>query len=117
MTSPEHSRTPLSVPQRAPRIPPAQESVHPAADDLGFDLPEPAHVSRGRLFTVGAVGVALLAAAFLFGYLPKHRAKAELVEGARTEAEQAPRVEVVSPKISSSDRAIVLSGSVRALEE
>lgn len=113
MTSPDHSRTPLSVPPRASR----EESVHPAADDLGFDLPEPAHPSRGRLFTVGAVGAALLAAAFLFGYLPKHRAKAELVEGARTQAEQAPRVEVVSPKISSSDRAIVLSGSVRALEE
>jgi len=62
--------------------------VHPAADDLGFDLPEPAHPGRGRLFTVGVVAAALLAGAFLFGYLPKHRAKAELVEGARTEAEQ-----------------------------
>jgi membrane fusion protein, multidrug efflux system len=101
VTSPEHSR----------------ESAQPATDDLGFDLPEPAHLSRGRLFTIGGVVAALVAAAFLFGYLPKHRAKAELVEGARVEAEQAPRVEVVSPTVTNSDRAIVLSGSVRALEE
>lgn len=106
MTSPDHSRTHL-----------AQESVHPAADDLGFDLPEPATLSRGRLFTLGVVGSVLLGAAFLFGYLPRHRAKAELANGARLEAEQAPRVEVLTPKVINSDRAIVLSGSVRALEE
>lgn len=108
MTSPEQSRTPLSVPS---------ESVRPPADDLGFDLPEPATLSRSRAFTLGALGITLLAAAFLFGYLPRRHAKAELVEGARAEAESAPRVEVVTPKMTSSDRAIVLSGSVRALEE
>ena len=108
MTSPDHSRTPLGVPP---------ESVHSAADDLGFDLPEPANVSHRRVFVLGAAGAVLLASAFLFGYLPRHRAKTELAEGARTEAEQAPRVEVVTPKITSSDHAIVLSGSVRALEE
>jgi len=108
VTSPERSRTPETVPS---------ETVHPAADDLGFDLPEPALLSRGRVFTLGGLGVVLLAAAFLFGYLPRHRAKAELVEGARAEAESAPQVVVVAPKITSSDRAIVLSGSVRALEE
>lgn len=117
MTSPEPSHTPVGVPPRASRPSAGEESVHPAADDLGFDLPEPAHLSRGRLLTIGAVGAALLTAAFLFGYLPKHSAKAELVEGARAEAEQAPRVQVVSPKAMSSDRALVLSGSVRALEE
>jgi len=69
------------------------------------------------VFVLGAAGAVLLASAFLFGYLPRHRAKTELAEGARTEAEQAPRVEVVTPKITSSDHAIVLSGSVRALEE
>ena len=106
MTSPEQSRTP------AP-----QESVHPAVDDLGFDLPEPANVSKARLFTLGAVAVAGLAAAFLFGYLPRHHAKSDLAEGARVEAEQAPRVEVISPKLTNSDHPIVLSGSVRPLEE
>ena len=106
MTSPQDSRTPVP-----------SESVHPAADDLGFDLPEAATLSRSRALTVGAVGVALLASAFLFGYLPRHHAKTELIEGAHAEAESAPRVEVVSPKISNSDHSIVLSGSVRALEE
>jgi len=108
VTSPEHSR----------RLEPApSESVHPAADDLGFDLPEPASLSRSRVFTLGALGLAVLAGAFLFGYLPRHHAKTELAEGARLEAESAPQVEVVSPKVMNSDRAIVLSGSVRALEE
>jgi len=106
VTPPDHSHTQL-----------AQQSAHPATDDLGFDLPEPANVSRGRLLTVGAVGALLLGAAFLFGYLPRHHAKAELAEGARLEAESAPRVEVIAPKVMNSDRAIVLPGSVRALEE
>ena len=108
MTSPEHSRTPESVPP---------QSAHPAADDLGFDLPEPASLSRSRALTLTAIAAGLLGVAFLFGYLPRHRAKAELVENARVEAESAPRVEVVSPKATSSDRALVLSGSVRPLEE
>ena len=108
MTSPEHSR----------RLEPApSESVHPAADDLGFDLPEPATLTRNRVFTLGLLGTAVLAGAFLFGYLPRHHAKAELAEATRLEAESAPQVEVVSPKVTTSDRAIVLSGSVRALEE
>jgi len=110
VTSPEHSRSPDTA-----TVPP--ESVHPAADDLGFDLPEPATLSRSRVVTLGAVGAAVLAAAFLFGFLPRHHAKTELAEGARAEAEIAPRVEVVAPKVSTSDRALVLSGSVRPLEE
>jgi RND family efflux transporter MFP subunit len=93
------------------------ESVHPAADDLGFDLPEPASLSRNRALAVAVALAALLGVAFLFGYLPRHRAKADLVENARADAESAPRVEVVTPKATSSDRALVLSGSVRPLEE
>jgi len=92
-------------------------SAHSTADELGFDLPEPALLSQRRVLTLGALGAAALATAFLFGYLPRHRARVELTESARSEAERAPRVEVVSPKVSSSDRAIVLSGSVRPLEE
>lgn len=106
MTSPDQSHSHLE-----------RESVQPASDDLGFDLPPPARLSRGRLLTLGLIGGGLLAAAFLFGYLPRHRARAELAESARAEVASAPRVEVVSPKVLNSDRAIVLSGSVRALEE
>lgn len=107
MTFPPDPHTPL--PPRA--VEPA------AADDLGFDLPEPASLSRGRLLTATAVLAGLLGAAFLFGYLPHRRAKTELAAAARAEGESAQRVEVVSPKAMSSDHAVVLSGSVRALEE
>ena len=107
MTSPDdHSSTP---------VPP--QSVHPAADDLGFDLPEAATVSRGKLVTLVAGVATLLGVAFLFGYLPRQHAKAELASRAQGEGESAPRVEVVAPKAMNSDHAIVLSGSVRPLEE
>ena len=106
MTSPDDHNTPVSP-----------HSVHPVVDDLGFDLPEPAHLSRTRMVTFGAIGVAVLAGAFLFGYLPRHRAQAELVADAHTDSESAPHVQVVSPRAMTSDHAIVLSGSVRPLEE
>ncbi len=106
MNAPHDSSTP---------VPP--QSVHPAADDLGFDLPGPTSVSRGKLVGIAAVGGVAVAAAFLFGYLPKHHAKAELAEGAQEETAAAPRVEVISPKVVTSDHALVLSGSVRPLEE
>ncbi len=106
MTSTEHSSTPVS-----PRSGP------PPADDLGFDLPEAGSVSRTRLVTFGVLGVGALAALFLFGWFPRHHAQSELVEGARTESASAPIVVVVAPKLMSSDHKIVLSGSVRPLEE
>ena len=83
MTSPHDSNTPA---------PP--QSVHPAADDLGFDLPEPSTMSRGRLATVSIVAVAVLGAAFLFGYLPKHRAQSALVVDSHADNAVAPFVQV-----------------------
>ncbi|HEY0463674.1 MAG TPA: biotin/lipoyl-binding protein, partial [Polyangiaceae bacterium] len=80
-------------------------------------MPEAASLSRSRVFTLGALVALRLGAAFLFGYLPRHREKVALAAGARDETESVLQVEVVSPKVTSSDRAIVLSGSVRALEE
>ncbi len=106
MTSSEHPSTP--VPPR---------SAPPAADDLGFDLPVAGSVSRTRLVVVGALGIGALAALFLFGWLPRHHAAKELVEGARADTASAPIVVVVTPKLMSSDHTIVLSGSVRPLEE
>ncbi|HET7540431.1 MAG TPA: efflux RND transporter periplasmic adaptor subunit [Polyangiaceae bacterium] len=106
MTSSEHTSKPAT-----------HGSAHSGADELGFDLPEPVHLSRTRVVTLGALLAAGLLGAFLLGYLPRQRARTQLAESARSEAEQAPRVEVVSPKVTSSDRAIVLSGSVRPLEE
>ena len=109
MTLPDDSRPPVP--------PGSAHPAHPVLDELGFDLPEPTTPSRGRLLTVGALALVVLGAAFLFGYLPRHRAKVELTQAAGGEADSAPRVEVVTPKVMSSDHAIVLSGSVRPLEE
>jgi membrane fusion protein (multidrug efflux system) len=93
------------------------QSVPPAADDLGFDLPEPVSVGRGKLVGIAAVAGVAVGAAFLFGYLPKHHARAALAENVRAEGTEATRVEVIAPKVVSSDHALVLSGSVRPLEE
>lgn len=105
----------MNAPHDSRPVPP--HSVHPAADDLGFDLPEPVDVSRGKLVGIAAVGGVAIAAAFLFGYLPKHHAKSALAESVQAEGSEAVRVDVVAPKVMTSDHALVLSGSVRPLEE
>ncbi len=89
----------------------------PANDDLGFDLPAPAKLSRSRAVLVVAVAVGLVGAAFAFGYLPRKAEHAALVEAAGANEGALPRVEVVLPKAGSSDRAIALPGSVQPLEE
>lgn len=94
-----------------------RQAVQPAADELGFDLPEPATVSRRRLVVIAIAACLGVGAAFLFGYLPKHRSKSALAEGVRAQASEAQHVEVVMPKAITSDHALVLSGSVRPLEE
>ncbi len=96
-------------------VPP--QSAHPATDDLGFALPEPITLSKTRLLAFGLVGAGVLGAAFLFGYLPKHHAQSELVESSHVADQAALRVEVITPKTLTSDHAIVLSGSIRPLEE
>ena len=42
--------------------------------------------------------IGVLSAAFLFGYLPKHRAQSELAVSSKAEGEASLRVEVVTPK-------------------
>ncbi len=85
--------------------------------ELGFDLPPPATVSRGGAVAAIVGGAVLLGAAFAVGYLPHRRARAELDEAAVMTSQQTLRVQVVSPTIGSSDRGVVLPGSVQALEE
>jgi membrane fusion protein, multidrug efflux system len=93
------------------------QSVPPATDDLGFDLPEPVTVSRSKLLGIVVVAVVAVVGAFLFGYLPKRHAQAVLAESVQAEGAQAQRVEIVLPKGVTSEHALVLSGSVRPLEE
>jgi hypothetical protein len=54
------------------------------AHELGFDLPPPAVISRGRAAAIGLLGAALLGAAFVVGYLPRRAEQAALVEIARS---------------------------------
>ena len=81
-------------------------------EDLGFELPPPARSSRAFVVVV----VALLAGGlFAFGYFRRGNAHTA-VPVAMTET-GAIRVEVVTPKELTSDRALALPGVVRPLEE
>lgn len=95
----------------------AGDESGPAPDDLGFDLPEPAKVSRTRMVAIGAVVLVLGAGAFALGWWPKHRAKEELETESKAAASAAIRVQVTKPKVAASDRAIGLPGSVQPEEE
>jgi RND family efflux transporter MFP subunit len=80
-------------------------------------VPPPAAVSKTRLLAIGAVFAAVMGGAFLSAYLPKRRANAALEESVRAAENAAPRVEVITPQVVGSSRALVLPGSVQALEE
>lgn len=86
-------------------------------DDLGFAVPEPARLTPTRAIALVALACAILGGAFVAGYLPKRRARQALENEARSTQAAVPRVEVIAPKEGSSDRSIVLPGSVQPLEE
>ena len=89
----------------------------PEGHDLGFDLPEPATISRTRVLVIGLVGVAVLGAAFVVGYLPRRADRAALVQATQQAGGALLSVDVITPKEGSSDRALSLPGSVQPLEE
>jgi RND family efflux transporter MFP subunit len=86
----------------------------PTPDDLGFELPRPARMSRVRVALVLAIAVG---AAFVLGYLPRRTARARLDAGPAPTAETTPRVQVIKATDIKSDRALSLPGSVSALEQ
>ena len=104
----------MTAPGREPEQPSAPVT---ASHELGFDLPPPASVSRGRVVGIAIVGVLVVGAAFFFGYLPRRHDQAALAEATVTAGKAQLRVDVVTPKIGSSDRALSLPGSVQPLEE
>ncbi len=85
--------------------------------DLGFDLPSPRRLSGPRSMALGLGLVGIVAVLVLVGYLPKRRAAEALRESAALADTAVRKVEVLTAKTSSSDRAVVLPGSVRPLEE
>ncbi|WP_437679099.1 efflux RND transporter periplasmic adaptor subunit [Sorangium sp. So ce131] len=110
---PSLSPSPLPPPRAHSAAPPAGQP----ADDLGFDLPPPVRLTRTRGVALGVGLVVVLGAAFAAAYLPRRSARAALEEGVRSSEGAAPRVVVVAPQAVSSDRALVLPGSVQPLEE
>jgi len=116
MTVPAQPRPADDVaPSHATSVTPAQPA-HPA-HELGFDLPPPAAISKKGLAAL-LVGVgAVLALAFAAGYLPRRHDRAALEEAAVAAGGTITRVEVIAPKVGSTDRAAVLPGSVQPLEE
>jgi len=88
-----------------------------AGHELGFDLPAPASISKVRAVAVGGGVLAVLAAAFVFGYLPGRQQRAALAEATDVAGKAVEHVEVVTPKVGASDRALSLPGSVQPLEE
>jgi len=93
-----------------------QLSDAPTAE-LGFALPEPARLSRGRALTLGIVGVLLLGGLFLLVALPRKAARAELEREAASASNAAPRLAVAPAKLVSSERALKLPASIQPLEE
>jgi RND family efflux transporter MFP subunit len=89
----------------------------PRPDDLGFSLPEPARLTPTRAIAGCAIFLVLIGGAFAVGYLPRLEAKKELEAEARSAGASAPRVDVVTAKIATSDQALSLPGSIQALEE
>jgi membrane fusion protein (multidrug efflux system) len=86
-------------------------------DDLGFDLPAATKVSKSRLLLVGVIFAMVLAGAFAWAWLPKHRAANELAASTHASESATLRVQVTKPKVKSSDRAVMIPGSVQPLEE
>ncbi|MCL2723932.1 MAG: efflux RND transporter periplasmic adaptor subunit [Polyangiaceae bacterium] len=94
--------------------------VHEHAEDagqLGFDLPKPAVMTKGKAIAIGVASLVVIGAGFLLGWLPRYRAQKALVADTVARETALLRVQVVSPKPKSSDRALTLPGSVQALRE
>ncbi|MEO6576333.1 MAG: efflux RND transporter periplasmic adaptor subunit [Polyangiaceae bacterium] len=89
----------------------------PEHQELGFDLPQPARASRTRIAVIAMLAVGALVTVFLLRFLPKLHAQEELAAETKSAGSALARVQVVTPKRKSSDHAMVLPGSVQALEE
>jgi membrane fusion protein (multidrug efflux system) len=89
----------------------------PAEHRLDFALPKAASVSKKRLVVAGLAVLVVLAAAFSFGFLRRRSERSALAESNQTSQHALPRVEVVTPKLGASDRALQLPGSVQPLQE
>ena len=97
--------------------PKTPQSHPPDGEELGFDLPAPAKTSTTRVLALVVMMGIVVVGAFLLTWLPKRKAQRDLASESQTVQASRPRVHVVSPKVKSSDRMVVLPGSVQPLEE
>ncbi len=84
---------------------------------LGFELPSASTLSIPRAFAFCALFVNVCGIAFLLAWLPKRHAQQALVTATKTFETTAPRVQIVMPKVKSSERALSLPCSIQPLEE
>jgi RND family efflux transporter MFP subunit len=91
-------------------------SERPAEHRLDFNLPAAAAVPKKRLLKVAVAVALVLAAAFAVGYFERRSAAAALARATEASQRALPRVEVVTPKMLASDRALQLPGSVQPLQ-
>ena len=99
-----------------------QDSELPRASDapsaeLGFALPEPARLSRGRALLFGGVVALAMAGVFVLVLVPRRAERAELERQTAAAAEAPRQLAVAPPKLVSSQRALKLPASVQPLEE
>ena len=87
------------------------------SNDLGFDLPEPRRLSATRALAIAIIASAVLGGAFVAAWLPKRKAQNELATSTKSAESANLRVQVVTPKVKSSDRSMALPASVQPLEE
>ena len=85
--------------------------------ELGFALPEPARLSRGRAITFFVLGAVVLGGVFVSVLLPKNAARASLEQETRAKSGAALRLAVAPGKLVSSERVLKLPASVQPLEE
>ena len=116
MTSSQHFVRPPEADVVGDGAPPEAEEK-PKSPDLGFSLPPPATVSRGRAIFISAATALLLVGVFLASYLPMRRDGHALQAATSGQETKTTRVAVVVPTVASSERSLTLPGSVRALEE
>jgi len=85
--------------------------------NLGFVLPSARRVRRRRMIGIGLIVLAILAVAFVAGYLPRRSKRAELTAAAESSRHSLLRVELISPTIGASERALHLPGTVQPFQE
>ncbi len=99
---------------------PAPEAHHDdaaKAGDLGFALPPPARISRGRAALVAGAVALIAGAAFLVRWIPMRGERRALEAATKQSVVAPPKVQVIAPSVVAADRAITLPGSVMPLEE